>query len=1223
MANNWTQSQLSAMNQRGKLVLVSAAAGSGKTSVLTERIIRTLIDESHPISLDRLLVVTFTRSAAAELKSRISAALSNALAEHPDSAHLQKQIFLLGSAQISTIDSFFGDAVRRSFDELELPASFRLADKSEIFPIARQVMDATVRNFYEKYESDASSGSAFEKLRSNRFADAMDNILSNRSNGSLDEDLIAFASRFDAYPEGLKLLRDSAADLRDAADRDFFSSRVGKCLLDTLTETFSYFSRELKVIGEYLKYDDAAAAKTSGIHASDSDFCQAVLTAIAKGSYAETRDRIMSYQNPRFQTCSPKPPMMEYYHGLRKKLKEAVDKFQASYFSWGTEEVREQLLRTAASCDLLCDLFSAYNLRIMEEKRERGLLEFNDVRSLLYRLLVSEDGAPSAYARSLADRYDAVYIDEYQDVDYMQDRIFSIIGEDRRFMVGDIKQSIYGFRGSEPSIFSSYRRSMPLHDAPDAETSNAVCVFMSENFRCDRPVIDFANTVCSFLFSACEKTVGYRPEDDLKCQKRPPEKEAHLPIDVQTVVFEPYPKKSSGANDDNADEDEKFPRESMWIAAEISRLLREGRLDNGDRIQPSDIAILARTAAQGDGCAAELKALGIPFSAKGDKDLLHSPLMTDTLNLLRTIDNPYRDLPLSEYLLSEKGGFTLEELSVIRENASESLSLYDALTAAADNRELPVCEKASAFVSWLENWRQLASVQAADRLLRLLYLDPLFSTDAREPELLFLYEQARLYQRTSYCGLFGFLDHMTAKIEKDELSAAGFRPAERAVSIMTIHGSKGLEFPVVFLAACGASFKKGGTPPPLYYHRKAGFASALYDKSSKENRPTVILETVKSECRLDETEESIRTLYVALTRAREQLYVTGTLGGKLDSALASAKMIRRGSRHSILGASSYLRWILAALSEKHDDPSEYPCAFRFIPLSEDVAGEVYAVDPLDRESCESLPSDENASRYTEILDRQKEFQYPASSIRDLPTKAAASKLRPDLIDLITSENDEEALKIQIRLMESAAPAFDRLMDDRKQPNAAEIGTATHAFLEFCSLDSLSALSIEDEIDRLVSEEFITSETAARLNRSWLQAFLQSDLADSISHAVELHREQKFSLLLPLSKLTREHRYDPTLVGETVFVQGSIDLILKTADGKLLLFDYKTDRIGDSELHSPSLLAASMKEKHGYQLSCYALAVKRLFGKAPDQIFIYSIPLGRSIPIDIDAAIFEA
>ena len=1167
-------------------------------------------------------MVTFTRSAAAELKARIASALSDALAEHPDSAHLQKQLFLLGSAQISTIDSFFGDAVRKSFDELGLPASFRLADKSEILPVCLQVMDATIRDFYEKNgNASTSDRSAFERLTNNRFAAAMNDIMANRSDASLDEKLIEFASRFAAYPEGLSLLRDCAADLGDCADRDFFDSRVGARLLAYLTDVFSHFSRELAIIGEYLKYDADAAAYFSGIHASDSDLCAAVSEALSARSFAKTRQMILTYQKSDFPRMSKKPPMMETYHKLRNDLKSVVEGLQKTYFSWGETEVREQMLRTAALAEVLCDLFEEYNLRILEEKRERGLLEFDDVRSLLYRLLLNPDGTPSPYARSLSDRYDAVYIDEYQDVDYLQDRIFSIIGEGRRFMVGDIKQSIYGFRGSEPSIFSGYRRSMPLHDTPEAESSDAVCVFMSENFRCDRPVIDFANSVCSFLFSACEESVGYRPEDDLKCGKLPPEQAAHPPIDVQTVVFEPYPKKKKTAT---AEEDtaKKPRREAVWIAAEIARLLRDGTLNDGRRIEPSDIAILARTAAQGAECAKELKALGIPFSSKGDEELLHSPLMTDTLNLLRAIDNPYRDLPLSEYLLSPMGGFTLDELSAVRESVPESRALYDALTETAANGAHPIYEKASAFVSWLEGWRRIASGLAADRLLRLLYLDPCLASNAHEPELLLLYEQARLYQRTSFCGLFGFLAHVTAKIERGDLSAAGFRHAESAVNIMTVHGSKGLEFPVVFLAFCGASFKRNGKQNPLYYHRNAGFASGLYRPEALETLSTLILETVKNECRLDETEEAIRTLYVALTRARERMYVTGTLDGKLDSALASARMLRRGSRYSILSAGSYLRWILAALSEKHGDPSDFPCIFRYISLTEEIEGEPFAESASAEQR--SLPTVASAEtqRYAEILARQKEFRYPADSLRDLPTKAAASKLRPDLLDLLASPDDDASLTAQIRLMEASAPAFEMLLDEQKRPNASEIGTATHTFLEFCSLDSLSTRSIEEEISRLVSEEFITAETAALLNREWLHAFVRSDLADQIAHAAELRREQKFSLLLPLSSLTKDRRNDPTLAGETVFVQGSIDLILKTADGRLLLFDYKTDRISDEEKSSPALLAAHMKEKHGYQLSCYALAVKQLFGKAPDAIFIYSIPLGRSIPIETDVSVFE-
>ena len=1215
------------MNLRGRLLLVSAAAGSGKTSVLTERIIRTLTDPEHPADLSRLLVVTFTRAAAAELKSRIAAALTAALAERPGDARLSRQLLLLGSAQISTIDSFFQQAVRANFEQLGLPASFRMADEGEAGRLCLDTLNEVIREFYDRYEQkDAPAAPGpFAPLAGNRFAGLMDHLLSNRNDAGFDRELLEFLRGFSSYPEGFGLLRTCADDLRRAADGDFFGSRPGLSIRKTLTDAYTGYLAGLREAQDYLDIDPDAAAHFSGVASGDADFCRRMLRALDEGGYDGVRAAVYDYQRTDFPRMKSKPPEMERYKLLRDSLRRTTEKFRDTLFAWSPSRVREQLLEGAALCDMLAELFTVYHGRVLEEKQARGILEFDDVREALYRLLTLPDGSPSPFAQALADRYDAVYIDEYQDVDYLQDRIFSIIGGDRRFMVGDIKQSIYGFRGSEPAIFAGYRRAMPLAGTPQAEGAPGVCVFMSENFRCDRPVIDYANRICSFLFSACEESVGYRPQDDLVCAKPAPDRP---PAPVQTLLFEPYPRRKSG---ESAGADEPEPdrplREAVWVAAEIARLLHGERLDSGERIRPRDIAILVRNGSAGDAFARELEKLGIPVASPASVDLLHSPLMTDTLNLLRAIDNPYRDLPLSEYLLTPQGGFTLEELTAVRESAPDCKALYDALAAAAADPAHPVGAKAAGWVGWLEGYRQLAAVQPADRLLRLLYLDPRLSDAATQPELLFLYEQARLYQRRAWNGLYGFLDHFSTLLEGSAPQAAGFEKEEDAVRIMTIHRSKGLEFPVVFLCACGKRFNTESLQGNPLFHRRAGFACRLYNPETHENENTVLREAVRLEIAADQAEESIRTLYVALTRARERMYVTGTLSGRLDSALASASLLRRGARYAILSADSSLRWILAALT----DPSGGHAGagtgdFRFVPLSEEIAapppGQAAPEAPVP---AAPAPADTSAGRdigaeLAAILERQSGMRYPLELLHRIPTKAAASKLRPDLLDTLDpaaaqeEEDADAALEAQLELMRKAAPAFDSLSGRNRRPDAAETGTATHAFLQFCDLRALPSRGVAAEAERLVAERFLSPGDAAILNISQLEALIHSDLMEMIAGARELHREQKFNLLLPLSGLTRRPETAAALSGQTIFVQGSIDLLLVMPDDRLLLIDYKTDHITPEQRRNPALLQSVFSDRHGNQLACYARAVAHLYGRPPDAVYVYSLPLGNCVKI---------
>lgn len=1214
MARTWTASQEDAIKLRGRLLVVSAAAGSGKTSVLTERIIRMLTDPAHPAELSRMLIVTFTRAAAAELKSRIGAALGDALAADPGNAQLSRQVLALGSAHISTIDAFFGEEVRAGFAQLGLPPTFRVADEAELNEIALPLMEETLSELYDRFTPDtapeAGADTPFARLQNNRFAGMMDHLLANRRNDALPAQLWQFYRRFSNYPEGIGLLRTNAADLRHAAETDFFSSAAGRTVQKYVATFCSDTIRTLDDLRITLAGSDLFP-KYEGNLASDTDFCRALLTACSGGTYSDACRVVSSYTPGRLPSVrGEKPVPVENYKSLHENIKKTVDKLSAELFAWSEEDIRRQLTLHAEECEMLSMLFERFAEKLDSEKRLRGILSFDDMPVLLRRLLEEPDGTLTPYAKTLAERFDAVFIDEYQDVNPIQDRLFSDIGGERRFMVGDIKQSIYGFRGGEPSIFADYRRRLPLYHRDTDTGSGGVCVFMSENFRCSRPVIDYANRVCSFLFSACEESVGYRPQDDLVCGKQSPP-DALRP--VRTLLFDPYSKEQRDAAKECGTE---LPnREALWTAAEVARLLREERLEDGSPIRPRDIAILTRTARPMQAYADALAAWGIPVSAPAADDLLSSPLMTDTLDLLRAIDNPYRDLPLSEYLLTPAGGFTLEELSSIRAAEPDRRTLYDAMCAAAGSATHPEHEKCAAFVAWLEHFRALAAAQPADRFLRLLFLDPRLSPYAATPELRTLYEQARTYQARSWCGLYGLLLHLEQLTNGSGLPAGGFRKSGDAVTLMTIHKSKGLEFPVVFVGNCGSKFIEKSFTQPLLFHKSVGIASALFDPETGENNRSILLSAVTVAVREEEREEEIRGLYVALTRARERLYVTGSLAlGSAEGAMKNASCIRRGARSQILGASNRLYWLLAALKQE-DDGS--PFTVQVIPPDISIpAPDMVQSAPSVREETDRAPASEPVP--------PRPVHDPLLALREVPTKAAASALSPDYLDRIAdtdSTDDPAAIAAAIGVMRTEAGDFDALLSERKKAAPTEIGTAMHTFLEACDFRRLWEQGTDAEISRLLSAGILQDETVRLLNRRQLERFRHSPLMEDILSAREVLREQKFGLNLPLTVLTLHPERFAGMEQETVFVQGSVDLILVMPDGEIRLYDYKTDRLTDEELADPVALARDLLERHGNQLACYALAVQRLFGKAPDRVSIYSFPTGNAIALDVDASRF--
>lgn len=1225
MARIWTTSQEAAMKDYQKTVLVSAAAGSGKTSVLTERIIRSLTDPMRQGDLSRMLIVTFTRAAAGEMKGRIAAALSEAMAANPNDERLQRQLFLLGSAQISTIDSFFQRAVRSNFEALNIPASFRIADESEIAPLANEILDGLIEEYYHRHAPKNADG--FSAIRQNAFACALDHLMSNRSDGLLNQALLDFQRSFASYPEGIDLLAESARRLRRDADKDFFQSSYGKAILSHLVEQFRIYLATLTDLDQSIASVPEVYAKASGLLSSDLGYCQSMLESLEKEDYLQASTVAASFIRGTFPRVKDKPDALVEYQNWRTKFKSEQEKVQ-EYLQWTPETISAQMLETASFCEILYTFFQEYRARLLSEKKARGILEYDDVRAMLYGLLNNPDGSPSEFARSLASQYDAVYIDEYQDVDFMQDRIFARIGESCRFMVGDIKQSIYRFRGSEPSIFANYRRAFPLYHEQAADAARGICVFMSENFRCSRPVIDFTNRICDFLFSACEQSVGYRPEDDLICSK--PAADNPLPehpVPVEVHVFDAPPKRSKDAKKEA--EEPEVQEEALWVAHEIQRLLQEERLENGNPITASDIAILVRYKNHGKAYADALEALQIPVASAASKNLFEEALMVDMRNLLRAIDNPYRDLPLSEFLLSPLSEYTLEELSHIRSRSDSASSLFDSMQALASTPadEEHLSAKCAKTVAWLNHLHALSTEEPADRLLRTLYLEDALKPYSKDAVLLYLYEQARIYQRTSWCGLYGFLGHLDDIAESGNASAEGFRKSEKAITIMTVHHSKGLEFPVAFFASCGASFNRQDSRKTLLYHREIGCGTKLYDPETGESNNTALRTSVILATANEQAEENIRSLYVALTRARERLYVSGTLRAMWETAVQNARLIHAGDRNSILRCESPLAWVLAASFAPSRILEAYPHLLFHHPygsfaewMDQSAANPEAEQAPLPTVTAPpSAPQLHGIlGRYASTLTRENAFVYPRAFLEGLPVKIAASKLTPSLLDLFIDEEDRQAaLDAQIRLMESADRSFDSVLLKSKKPSAAEIGTATHTFLEFCDYPHLLQRGVDAECERLLSMGFIGERTAELLNRTQLERFRTSRLMDWIGKAKEIHREKTFNLFLPMSSFTQNPERQEQLRDQDLFVQGSIDCLLSMEDGRLLLIDYKTDALKEEECRDPRLAAQMLSTRHRSQLQCYAKAVEHLYGRLPDEIYIYSLPLGDLVPVSIE------
>lgn len=1248
MARNWTSAQRAAMTTFGQTLLISAAAGSGKTATLTERIIRRLTDSEHPADLSRMLIVTFTRAAAAELKERISSALSDAIEMDPGNQHLQRQLIGLGGSHISTIDAFCCEPVKTNFAALGLPASTRIADEAELSPLCERVMGDLIDEFYLKYASDSSNNGEFSLLWGNPFADLCDSLTPSKNDADLIPGFLSLYNRLLSFPEEIERLKTEADELSVASATnsfDFFATRHGGILQAYVSEFAKHGISVMESALDLIRGDERAEKAYGTAFGADLDFCRRLDRVT---TYEEAFFLLSAYQNERLAGLRNPEPAFVTAKEMRSALVDDIKALRDTYFRDSSETIREQMAATATLCAVLYDFLSEYDRRIQSEKINRGICDFTDNRRYLLKLLMNEDGTPSPMALEFCRRFDEVYIDEYQDVDEMQDTIFGLIGGDHRFMVGDIKQSIYGFRGADPSVFARYRRDLRQlynenddwkgHD-PDGNT-----IFMSDNFRCDESVIRATNAICGHMFRGCPQSINYQPEDDLGFSKQKPTEDYQAPkVSVNVLVNPPRTRGEEPAADNELSGVEA---EAAFVAGEISRLLNSGAtLANGEAVKPSDIAILMRNRTTLSTYVKALTELGIPTgseeleAAEAGRDLFHGSDMSYLVNLLRVIDNPDSDIPLSEILRAPFPGLTLEELIAVRgveDRTTSSCSLYMGVEEypSKEGADPTLSAKLIAFKTWLEHYRRLATTQPADGLLRLLQRDDGCSC-RNTVAFRFLYESARTCRTSTFVSLNAFLRYFESKLANSKNAPVTEGKGGGHVSIMTIHKSKGLEFPVCFVVRCGQAFSARSYSSDMIFEKQAGVSLKLYHRkqvgeSTHQAKVDTTLRTVSAlAVRLAEREEEMRVLYVAMTRARERLYLVGMGNGKPHS-------FEEGDRFATLACSSYLKWILAGLSAHPDVLDEF-ATLSVIPTEDIIPGDPVNMAEISRKA-EVDP--EIAARYIAILDGLTPPTPLEKILRNVPTKVPASRMKDGLLDdcvffdtdLAQDEggklpyNEESswcdaqslaAIRQSLALMRTSGEnEFELLLTQNRRPTAAEKGTAAHLFLQFCQYEKVMQNGVEAEIDRLVELGFINDRTAKILDRAMLRNFFDSTFFAHTNGAEDIKREFRFARFVPLSKLTVNQELANALGEKTLLVQGSIDLLCFFPDGHIELCDYKTDHVTAAERNDPSLLQKRMQEKHGDQLSQYAIAVEETFGRRPTKAYIYSLPLGEAVEISI-------
>lgn len=1194
---SWTPAQEAAISADGSNILVCAAAGSGKTATLTERIIRRLTDPTHPADISRMVVVTFTRNAAAELKDKIHKAISEKMAQEPDNDYLPLQLMKLPAARISTIHSFCFEIIKKNLSVLGLPSSVRIADAGEIAIRSHRTMEQVICDCYDREEREGTF--AFSMLA--------ESITTTKGEGSLSDMFLSLYNKLCSYPGGAANLEAVAGDYDAVLRNEFFDTKYGEVYKNDTRRRARAFLSKYRAMIDALSAEDSAHPYLAAL-CSDVSAVERIEQALRSG-YAAAREAVMSYCCEKLKSVArgKGSAACEYAKALRAELKAWMGDLGKNY-AYTAAQLDDAASKTATLSRTLAFVLTEYERRFREDKLESGMLDFGDLEYYASRLLW-DGNERSDIAREIEALTDEIYIDEYQDVNELQDSIFRAVSNGKNlFMVGDVKQSIYTFRGGDPSIITDLRNQY----SPYSKDNAAECgqtVFMQNNFRCDNRVVEYVNGIFDVLLGRANGHFEYKREDELVYSKDggAVSENEHYP---RFVICE-----HASENDNSA-----LDPEAVYVAEEIVRLLKEERKNDGKRIRPGDIAILLRSDADSaPRYKRELERRGVPVVSPSKESPFDTPELQLVMCMLNAIDNPHRDIYLAGVLMSEIYSVTADELVEVRRNYPHTVSLYDAVCRYTREHGW---DKGEYFISQNDLYRDLARKTPVDRLVWRLFLDTgllrcaverydsSFGRRKAKRNCMTVYDLARNFESGAFKGLYNFVEYLNGIISRGAVGGDSAEQSEDAVRIMSMHGSKGLEFPVCFVCRTGAGFNTQDSKSRLLFEPGVGIGFKLRGEDGFTVCDTPFrraIDIVKSGL---SAEEEMRILYVALTRARERLYVTAS-----PRALSSAeRMLEK------------VDYKLETFAE--DTVSELSSFAEGIMLAQKMSGmpipvEIEAIS--DRAPITQLPSElieheteevragGDPTETLEILGDRFSYEYPYQALTRIKAKMSVSKLYPSVLDEI-DETAEAHDRPQLDF--SRSPRFAAA---DKTATAAEKGSATHLIMQFADFDRMELNGVADELDRLVTEGYIDENSAKIAKLEDIERFLAGSFYQRIKRADRLWREFRFNLQLDAASFTENDALREKLRGEKLLVQGVIDGFF-TEGEDIVLFDYKTDYLTPQEMADPEKATKKLTERHAQQLCYYRMALERIFSRKVDQVYIYSLPLGSEVRVNIDDGI---
>ncbi|MBQ4350905.1 MAG: UvrD-helicase domain-containing protein [Clostridia bacterium] len=1253
MPISFTPAQRAAVEYSRGNLLLSAAAGSGKTAALTSRIARLLT--SGDAELSEMLVVTYTRAAAAEMRERIGRRLREALdaarqsGDERTASLSARALAALPAARVSTIHAFLYGAMRPYFPALGLSPDARILDERTIDTLRAEIMRDTVDDAFRAGDEPTDDCASFPELcdilGQARDADAVDGELL-----WLDRKLAASGGD----PGTLVSFADALSALSSGAD--FLTTPFGGEVRRAALAFARHYGRVFSDLAEDLEPSPAVWKRYGPICSSHLEALRRILdTARAEdASYDRLRAAVQSVtfeklpSIPKAEVCDT-TEMFRYFRDSLKKEHAGLAK--ALFSSSGDDAVQSAAL-TARILRRAAAVLTDFDARLAARKRDLAALDYGDLETGALRLFLDADGRRTRAAEEIGGTFKYIFIDEYQDTNDVQDRIFRALSPAAsRFMVGDIKQSIYRFRGADPSVFTAYREKWPvlspeeaLADGPAYLEDEGRSLFMSENFRSAAPVVAFANAVSRHLLPYGE--IDFREDGDLLVHARGDDPAD--PPETELVLIE---KKRKKPGEESEEEAPSADPEVEYVAGRIAAMI--GKYMGGSVLKPEEVGILLRSNRSAALYRDALAARGIPAATKTVSPLGQSPAVLLLVCLLNFVDNPLRDVYTAGALRSPVFSIDLGMMIRIREAAGDLPLWTGAVTIAGhpEDYDAPLVEACRKAAAWLARHKRIAHSLPADRYLEILLGDTDFfslpgirENGAERDALNRFSSAARAYENgvgAKIGGVSGFLDSVGELLDAPDDAGGGVK-AKDAVSILSIHASKGLEFRVCFVCECAKRRNEEDERRTVLYDPTLGFGMTLPDPGGLARCDTPLRQALASKIARESVSEEMRMLYVALTRARDRLIVTGKTPDP-DRTLAEAAFeaaFADGYRAEQAG--SYLAWMCEAIEATHaqakvtvipEEPEKADNTNESAP--EAFVPEQISMFPAEPEEPEDKgPSEEELRQQAEdaaLLEevrRRFAWQYEDDGLRRVPAKLTVSRLSPEILDadedrtLSLSLDEEPEAEISDEsgnIEEPAKPALAHptFMTGGRQATPAERGSATHVFLQFVDHRRLREDGVRAEIGRLVRERYLSEASASLLYVPQLERFRDSALLDALLRSPMVKREFRFNALLPAERFTKDEAFAGLLRarGIRVTVQGVVDCVYRDPDtGRLILVDYKTDRLTSAEMRDPSLAAEKLRARHTRQLSYYREICSAMFEEEIAAARVYSTALGKCVEI---------